>query len=162
MGAPEGEVVVRLLLAFGLSYVLGFERELRGSLAGDRTFSLIGVGGAVIGILASHGAPNALTGVVTGIGFIGGGLVFRQATRQGEALRGITTAAAIFAAAAIGAAAGEGFLLTAILGTALVLFILEIRHIPVLRVFDARRWSSRFADDDPAQPTETDPGSRSA
>jgi putative Mg2+ transporter-C (MgtC) family protein len=160
VGAQGVEVVVRLLVAFGLSYILGFERELRGSMAGDRTFSLIGVGAAVIGIVAAHGAPNALAGVVTGIGFIGGGLVFRQTTKQGEVLRGITTAAAIFAAAAIGAAAGAGFLLAAALGTAMVLLILEIRHIPVLRVLDARRWSSRFANDEAADPAAaTDPGS---
>jgi len=47
-------LVARLLLAFALTYVLGFERELRGSPAGDRTFSLIGVAGAVIGLLADH------------------------------------------------------------------------------------------------------------
>jgi putative Mg2+ transporter-C (MgtC) family protein len=159
VGAQSVDVVVRLLVAFGLSYTLGFERELRGSLAGDRTFSLVGVGGAVIAILASHGAPNAIAGVLTGIGFIGGGLVFRQTTKQGEALRGITTAAAIFATAAIGVAAGEGFLLAAVLGTAMVLLILEIRHIPGLRVLDARRWSSRFTNDEAADPVEPNPGS---
>lgn len=146
------EVVVRLLVAFGLGYALGFERELRGSPAGDRTFSLIGVGTAVIGIVAAHGAPFALAGAVTGIGFIGAGLTFRQSTRQGDVVRGITTAAAIFAAAAVGAAAGYGFLLAATLGTALVLLILELRHIPGLRVLDARRWSSHFANDEPADP----------
>jgi putative Mg2+ transporter-C (MgtC) family protein len=149
VGAQDVEVVVRLLVAFGLSYALGFERELRGSLAGDRTFSLIGVGSATIGIVAAHGAPNALAGAVTGIGFIGGGLAFRRSTKQGEVLHGITTAAAIFAAAAIGAAAGEGFLLAAALATAMVLLILEIRYIPGLRVLDARSWSSRFANDEP-------------
>jgi putative Mg2+ transporter-C (MgtC) family protein len=155
---PQGvETVVRLLVAFGLSYALGFERQLRGSPAGDRTFSLIGVGTAVIGIVAVHGAPNALAGAVTGIGFIGGGLAFRQTTKQGEVVRGITTAAAVFAAAAIGAAAGEGFLLAAVLGTVIVLLILEIRHIPGLRMLDAQRWSSRFADDEAAGPAaETD------
>jgi putative Mg2+ transporter-C (MgtC) family protein len=157
MGSYDVDMVLRLLLAFGLTYALGFERELRGSLAGDRTFSLIGVGTAVIGIIGGHGAPFALAGAVTGIGFIGGGLTFRQTTRQGDVLRGITTAAAIFAAAAIGAAAGYGALLTATLGTVLVLFILELRHLPGLRVLDARRWSRSFADDEPAGgPSDTE------
>jgi len=96
-----------LVVAFVLTYVLGFERQLRGSPAGDRTFSLIGLGAAVVGVLAENGAPNALAGAVTGIGFIGGGLVFRQGHGNGEIVRGVTTAAAIFATAAIGAAAGE-------------------------------------------------------
>jgi putative Mg2+ transporter-C (MgtC) family protein len=157
------DIVVRLLAAFGLSYALGFERELRGSPAGDSTFSLVGVGTAVVGIVAAHGAPYALAGAVTGIGFIGAGLTFRQPTKQGDVLRGVSTAAAIFAAAAVGAAAGYGFLVAAIAGTALILFILELRHIPGLRVLDARHWSSRFGNDEPPEPlaeTVPDPPDR--
>jgi putative Mg2+ transporter-C (MgtC) family protein len=152
VGSYDMAVVVRLLVAFGLSYALGFERSLRGSPAGDRTFSLVGVGTAIIGIISAHGAPWALAGAVTGVGFIGGGLTFRQATRQGEVLLGLTTAAGIFAAAAIGAAAGYGSLLAATVGTAIVLVILELQHIPGLRMLDARRWSSHFADDETAGP----------
>src|SRR5882672_9437710 len=70
----------RLALAFVLTYLLGFERDLRGSPAGDRTFSLIGVGSAIVAVLAKDGnAPNALAGVITGVGFIGAGVVFRPA-----------------------------------------------------------------------------------
>lgn len=152
VGSYNATVVVRMLVAFGLSYALGFERYLRGSPAGDRTFTLVGVGTAAIGIISSHGDPWALAGAVTGVGFIGGGLTFRQSTRQGEILRGLTTAAAIFAAAAIGAAAGYGSLLAAAVGTAMVLVILELQHIPGLRMLDARRWSSRFANDETAEP----------
>ena len=148
----DGALALRLLVAFGLTYLLGFERQLRGSPAGDRTFSLIGLGTAVIGVLAENGAPNALAGAVTGIGFIGGGLVFRQDLAGGEVVRGVTTAAAIFATAAIGAAAGEGRLFVAALATALVLLSLELQHVPGLRFLDARRWQSRFAQD--ASPSE--------
>lgn len=148
----DGELAVRLVVAFVLSYVMGFERQLRGSPAGDRTFSLIGVGTAVIGALSEAAAPNALAGAVTGIGFIGGGLVFRQAAGGGEVVRGVTSAAAIFATAAIGAAAGEGRWVLAVLGTGLVLLCLEIRHIPGLRVLDAGRWQHRFRPDGPAAP----------
>jgi len=55
----NGEVAIRLVVAFLLTYVLGFERQLRGSPAGDRTFSLIALGAAVVGVLAENGAPNA-------------------------------------------------------------------------------------------------------
>ncbi len=148
MHTDETHLALRLLVAFGLTFVLGFERQLRGSPAGDRTFSLIGVATGVIGVLSANNAPNALAGAVTGIGFIGGGLVFHQAMRDRQVVRGVTTAAAIFATAAIGAAAGEGRFALAALATGLVLFALEIRYLPGLRIFDARRWAPRFAHDD--------------
>jgi hypothetical protein len=106
------DLLVRVVVAFALTYVLGYERELRGSPAGDRTFSLIGTASAVLGNLAGVGSPNAIAGAVTGIGFIGGGIVVRRAVRTGEIISGITTAASIFATAAIGAAAGAGLLAT--------------------------------------------------
>src|SRR5438132_10992677 len=80
---------------------------MRGAPAGDRVFSLIGAGSGVIGIIAAHGAPNALAGAITGVGFIGGGLVFRRAIGRSQVVVGLNTAAAIFAAAAIGWAAGQ-------------------------------------------------------
>lgn len=105
---PGTADMIHVLVAAALTYALGFERDLRGSPAGDRVFSLIGVGTGVVGVLAAHGAPTALQGALTGIGFIGAGLVFRQELGKLQMVRGLTTAAAIFAAAAIGAAAGEG------------------------------------------------------
>jgi len=87
--------IVRLLVTFGLTFALGFERQLRGSPAGNRTFSLIGLGAAVIGLLSESVAPNALAGAVTGVGFIGAGLVFRQKTGRSQVVRGVTTASAI-------------------------------------------------------------------
>ncbi|MGH3857208.1 MAG: MgtC/SapB family protein, partial [Pseudonocardiaceae bacterium] len=106
------------------------------------------VAAGVIGVLSANNAPNALAGAVTGIGFIGGGLVFHQAMRDRQVVRGVTTAAAIFATAAIGAAAGEGRFALAALATGLVLIALEIRYLPGLRILDARRWAPRFAHDD--------------
>jgi MgtC family len=110
---PAVADLVHLLVAAALTYALGFERDLRGAPAGDRVFALIGVGAGIVGVLAVHGAPTALQGALTGIGFIGAGLVFRQQQGHLQMIRGLTTAAAIFAAAAIGAAAGEGLLLLA-------------------------------------------------
>jgi len=141
-------LLVRVVVAFALTYALGYERELRGSPAGDRTFSLIGTASAVLGNLAGVGSPNAIAGAVTGIGFIGGGIVVRRAVRTGEIISGITTAASIFATAAIGAAAGAGLLAVAALATGLVLVALEGPHLPLLRLVDARRWSPRFRNDE--------------
>lgn len=153
-------MLLHVLVAFGLSFALGTERELRSSGAGDRVFSLIGVGSAVIGVLAVHGAPNALAGAITGVGFIGGGLTFRQSIGRDQVVRGITTAAAIFACAAIGAAAGEGYLLAATVATGLAILTLEIRYLPGLGLLDARRWAHHFANDEaPAQPNPNDTSS---
>lgn len=141
--------IVHLGVAFVLTYALGFERALRGAGAGDRVFCLVGVGSAFAGILAAHGVPYALTGAMTGIGFIGGGLVFRRDVGDGqEIVRGVTTAAALFAAAGIGAAAGTGRLTVATIGTVATLLALEIRHIRALSVLDGRRWAPRFRNDE--------------
>jgi putative Mg2+ transporter-C (MgtC) family protein len=145
----ELPVLGHVAVAFVLTYVLGFERQLRGSAAGDRTFSLIGTGSALIGVLAQANAPNALAGAITGVGFIGAGLVFRQTLgTHRQIVRGLTSAAGIFAAAAIGAAAGQGHLALATLGTVLALLALEIRYTPGLSLFDASRWADRFRSDD--------------
>jgi putative Mg2+ transporter-C (MgtC) family protein len=152
--ALSGADVGHLAAAVGLTYALGFERAVRGATAGDRVFSLIGAGSGVVGIIAAHGAPNALAGAITGVGFIGGGLVFRQAVGRNHVVVGLNTAAAIFAAAGIGAAAGQGRLLVATAATLLALFVLEIRHVRVLNMLDGRRWAQWFRDD------EAPPGNR--
>ena len=158
---PAAADVMHLLVAAALTYALGFERDLRGAPAGDRVFALIGVGAGIVGVLAVHGAPTALQGALTGIGFIGAGLVFRQEQGHLEMIRGLTTAAAIFAAAAIGAAAGEGRLLLATAAAAFALLVLEVRYVPLLRMLDGRRWASRFRDDEsprrPGEATADDP-----
>jgi putative Mg2+ transporter-C (MgtC) family protein len=153
----SGPDAVHLVVAVALTYLLGFERDVRGAPTGDRVFALVGAGSGVVGIIALHGAPNALAGAITGIGFIGGGLVFRQAFGSRQVVTGITTAAAIFAAAAIGAAAGQGRLLVAVVATALSLFVLEIRHLRWLSVLDGRRWARYFPDDDAPPPPDKPP-----
>ena len=148
---------VHLVVAVALTYLLGFERDLRGAASGDRVFALVGAGAGIMGIIGVHGAPNALAGAITGIGFIGGGLVWRQAAGSQQVVKGITTAAAIFAAATIGAAAGQGRLLVAVAATALCLFVLEIRHVRWLSVLDGRRWSRYFPNDDGDLPSSKSP-----
>jgi uncharacterized membrane protein YhiD involved in acid resistance len=143
----ELDLITRVLVGWGLTFVLGFERAVRGAPAGDRTFSLLGAGTALIGTL-SLSSPAVLGGAVTGIGFIGGGLSFRQAMQDKEILHGITTAASVFAAAAIGAAAGVGHIWLAVSTTGTVLISLEIRHLPLFRLLDARRWEPYFHHDD--------------
>jgi putative Mg2+ transporter-C (MgtC) family protein len=137
-------ILWRVLVAFGLSYVIGFERELRGSAAGDRTYALVGTAAAAITAVTYVASPQAVAGAITGIGFIGAGLVFREGVRN---VRGITSAACIFAVAALGVVAGTGHLLLAVVVGTLILVDLEIRNIPLLTWLDARRYEGRLRDD---------------
>ena len=140
----EVEVVVRILTGFGLAFVIGFERELRGSTAGDRTFSLVGGAVAAITAITFKVSPQAVAGAVTGIGFIGAGVVFHG---ESGLIRGVTTASAIFATAAVGVVVGSGHLAAGVVATAILLLVLELRNVPVLNRLDARRYQPRFRDD---------------
>lgn len=141
----ERLLLEHIALAFVLSFVIGFEREIRGAPAGDRTFALVGTGSAAITAVTLGSSPQAIAGVVTGIGFIGAGLVFRG--EQGM-LKGMTSAATIFAVAAIGIVSGTGHTWLAVGVAALVVVDLELRQIPLLRRLDARRYARMVNDDD--------------
>jgi putative Mg2+ transporter-C (MgtC) family protein len=143
----------RVGLAFVLCYAVGFERALRGASAGDRTFSLVGTAAAAMTAVTLGPAPQAIGGVVTGVGFIGAGLVLRGGMGM---VRGMTSAAAIFAATGIGVVAGAGHYWLAIFVAVLTLLDLELRHIPVLSRLEAHRYSHRMEPDadDGTEPTD--------
>jgi putative Mg2+ transporter-C (MgtC) family protein len=132
----------RVGLAFVLSYAIGFERALRGSPAGDRTFALVGTAAAAISAVTVVPAPQAIGGVVTGVGFIGAGIVLRG---DHGMIRGVTSAAAIFAATGVGVVAGTGHGWLALLVAVLTVLDLELRYTPVLNRLDAHRYADRMA-----------------
>ena len=140
----DWSLLVRIVVGFALAYAFGFERQLRGSVAGDRTFSMVGAAAAAITAVAAKSSPQAIAGVVTGVGFIGAGVVFHG---DMGLIRGVTTAATIFAAAAIGIVVGYGHILLGVLITAMLLLTLELQHIPVLRRLDAHLYANRFQND---------------
>jgi putative Mg2+ transporter-C (MgtC) family protein len=137
-------LLVRILVGFLLAYLFGFERQLRGSVAGDRTFSMVGAAAAAVTAVAAKSSPQAIAGIVTGVGFIGGGVVFHG---QMGLIKGVTTAATVFAAAGIGIVVGYGHLLLGVITTALLLLTLELQHLPLLRWLDASAYAGRFSDD---------------
>jgi putative Mg2+ transporter-C (MgtC) family protein len=108
--------VSELALALVLSAGIGLEREIRQKSAGLRTYTLVGVGAALFMLISKYGFSDVLSDhvvldpsrvaaqIVTGIGFIGAGLIFVRS----DAVRGLTTAAATWLTAAVGAAAGAG------------------------------------------------------
>ncbi|HEV7135016.1 MAG TPA: MgtC/SapB family protein [Steroidobacteraceae bacterium] len=129
MALSEWDALARLLVASGLTGLMGAEREIRRKEAGLRTFTLVGVGAAlftVIGPLLTAGSNADITRiaaqVVTGIGFIGAGLIFRQ----GSHTKNLTTAAGVWAAAAVGMAAGAGLYILACGATVIILVALTV------------------------------------
>ena len=129
------EELFRICLAAGLGAAVGLERELREHEAGLRTHMLVAVGSALFTLVSAYGFGEffAQTGpvvpvdptriaaqIVTGIGFLGAGAIIRQGTN----VRGLTTAATLWAVAAIGLAAGAGYYFGAIATTVVVLIAL--------------------------------------
>ena len=126
------EIVAHLLLAAALGALMGLERELRGMPAGVRTIALVTMGAALFtelsGLVGSE--DRIAAGIVTGIGFLGAGVIFRE----GYTVKGITTAATIWSAAAVGMAVGQELYLVAVLGALIVFALLESR--PLVRAID--------------------------
>jgi putative Mg2+ transporter-C (MgtC) family protein len=119
--------VGELALAFGLSAAIGLERQLRQKSAGLRTHTIVGLGSALFLLVSKYGFQDVVVPgevvldpsrvaaqIVSGLGFIGAGLIFVQR----GAVRGLTTAATIWLTAAIGAAAAAGLPVLAVLCTA--------------------------------------------
>jgi putative Mg2+ transporter-C (MgtC) family protein len=146
--------LLRLSLAAVLGGAIGFERELRDREAGLRTHLLVCLGSALFTIVSAYGFREFLTSgdqviradptriaaqIVTGIGFLGAGAIIRQ----GLSVRGLTTAATLWVAAAIGIAAGAGYYSGAVLGTVVTLVALWPLRIAAYHVFERIRPEER-------------------
>jgi putative Mg2+ transporter-C (MgtC) family protein len=121
----------RLLLSFVLGAIIGIEREWHRQSAGLRTHTMIAIGSTLFTLVSIYipqtfthfqmGDPGRVAAqIVTGIGFLGGGAIFRL----GANVRGLTTAASIWAVAGIGMAVGTGMYAAALIGEGVVLFVL--------------------------------------
>jgi len=124
-------IAYRLILAAVLSGIIGFEREIHGRAAGLRTTILVGVGSCLIMITSMHlhaiyanGGnvdPSRIAAqVVSGIGFLGAGTIIRFRA----SIRGLTTAAGLWAVAGIGLAVGSGFYSAALMTTTIIFLVL--------------------------------------
>jgi putative Mg2+ transporter-C (MgtC) family protein len=124
MTIPIEQAAFNLAVALGLSAVIGFERQWRNRLAGLRTNTLVALGAAsfvVFEQLIPDGASQSRVAaqVVSGIGFLGAGLIFRE----GLSVRGLNTAATLWCSAAIGVIAGAGYPLYAVVAAGFVVFV---------------------------------------
>ena len=133
--AAEFDQVLRLIVAIVIGVAIGFNREIRGKPLGMRTLALVALGSAIAGTTAIHYAdlaqhPDALArvvqgtlqGVLTGIGFIGAGVVIHD--RQSATVHGITTAATVWVTAALGIASALAAWTVIVSGAVLTLAVL--------------------------------------
>jgi putative Mg2+ transporter-C (MgtC) family protein len=114
----SGEFVIRLVLALGLGAMIGLERQFSHHEAGLKTSALVAAGSAMFVLMAnSFSEPDRIVAqVVSGIGFLGAGVILRD----GLHVRGLTTAATLWCAAAVGMLVGAGRWLDASLAAVLV------------------------------------------
>jgi len=139
------EIVLRLIAAAFAGGVLGANRELYDKPAGLRTLSLVSMGSALVMICGSsglthsesvgpEGVSRALQGIFSGIGFLGAGVILRDAGK-GE-VTGLTTAASIWIAAGLGVAGGLGLWKIMLIATVITLAILTLGQRFEDRVLD--------------------------
>jgi putative Mg2+ transporter-C (MgtC) family protein len=126
------DLALRLVIATALGLAIGFEREIHGHPAGLRTHMLVAVGSGLFTVLSAYGfngvagaVPNSApidptriaAQIVSGIGFLGAGAILKD----GIVIRGLTTAASLWATSAVGMAAGAGEHIIAVVATATIL-----------------------------------------
>lgn len=119
--------VIKLMLAVVVGGLIGLEREYSSKAAGFRSIVLICIGSTLFTVISQHlgGTANGdriAANIITGIGFIGAGVVFKD----GVSITGITTASSIWATAALGMAIGGGHYILAFEGLVLVIIVLSL------------------------------------
>ena len=137
--------LIRILISFVIGSLIGIEREANNQPAGLRTHILISIGATIVMLISiyipqtftdfQNGDPGRIAAqVVSGIGFLGAGAILKF----GADVKGLTTAASIWAMAALGLAVGAGMYTISIIGALVILFALTIMDIFEKRVFKER------------------------
>jgi putative Mg2+ transporter-C (MgtC) family protein len=124
----DAETIVRLLIALALGAVVGLERQLKKRPAGLRTHMLVSLGAAIfttVGLALEPNTSRIAEAIVAGIGFIGAGAIIAQGGR----VRGITSAATLWAVAGLGLVVGVGAYVIAVVITAMIFGTLMIDRI---------------------------------
>lgn len=126
----------RIFFATIVGAAIGFERELRGKSAGIRTYAIVAMGSCLFtilsaisdGISATHDTTRIAAQIVSGIGFLGAGVIWHK---EGGIVEGLTTAASLWGVAAIGMAIGYGYIGIALTSAVMVLIIMELFGLAV-------------------------------
>jgi len=141
----DNELALRLLLSFLIGTVIGLEREFRSKAAGLRTMIMICLGSTIFTEISlamgggSQSPDRIAASVITGIGFLGGGVIFKD----GLTINGITTATTIWICAALGMAVGVGEYFVALMGliaVVIVLIVFEYVKQVISRIHQARSY----------------------
>jgi putative Mg2+ transporter-C (MgtC) family protein len=131
------DYTLRMVVALVLGSLIGAERQYHQRLAGLRTNALVSIGAALfvsMSALDQHGDPMRIAAqVVSGIGFLAGGVIFRE----GLSVQGLNTAATLWSTAAVGALVGFGYYAQAAVGTAAILSVHVVLR-PLVRAINAR------------------------
>lgn len=127
----EALMAFRVLIAAALGGFVGWERQWHGREAGIRTYAAVSLGACVFALVSTHvtggNNPHVIAaGVVTGIGFLGAGVIVRD---QGN-IAGLTTAATLWSTASVGLAVGYGMYLLGLLVSLIVFGLLAAHHLP--------------------------------
>lgn len=127
----EGLMAARALVATLLGSFIGWERERHGREAGIRTYASVALGACVFGLVSSHvdgvQDPTRIAAqVVTGVGFLGAGVILRE---QGR-IAGLTTAATIWSTASVGLGVAYGMYVLSVLSALIVFALLSAHHLP--------------------------------
>ncbi len=131
----ESEMLIRVFLSLLLGGIIGFERELDNEPAGIRTHMLVCLGATLFTVISisiattSADSTRIAAGIVSGIGFLGAGAIFRGQDR----IKGLTTAADLWVLAAIGMAVGVGYYLMAIVASIFLFIVLFFKKIIKIR-----------------------------
>jgi putative Mg2+ transporter-C (MgtC) family protein len=121
------DIVLRVVVAAVVGGLIGLNRDLRGKPTGVRTLGLVGVGSALAVLVVSGSGDSAaasrvIQGIVTGIGFLGAGVIIRPMAKG--RVHGLTTAASVWLTAALGAACGAGAWKVVVVGVAVAFVVL--------------------------------------
>ena len=137
----ELRMLLDLLLSVGLGFCIGFERKLRFKEAGIRTHTIVCVGAALMMVISKHAFAGAADSarvaaqIVSGVGFLGAGMIVY---RKNE-VRGLTTAAGVWATAGVGMACGGRLYIIAIGATVVIIVAQCLFHLP-LKIFHSKRY----------------------
>ena len=154
------EIVLRVLVALFIGAMIGIEREYRGHSAGVRTLAMVSVGAAIFTAVGVYVAPAHVTDptriaaqVVTGVGFLGAGAIFRAE----DGVKGLTTAATVWVVAALGMAVGFNLYLIAVAGAVIVLVGLVLVRPLEIRFLRPPSHPMRRRDDELADTPDASP-----
>ncbi len=133
------EIILRIIIAFLLGAIIGWERERHGVSAGIRTYGAICLGACAYGVvslsIAGADPSRVAAQVATGVGFLGGGVIFRQE----KYINGLTTAATLWATAGVGLAVACGMYTVSILTSSLIFLLLYLPRLSWWRKFSTKR-----------------------